>query len=257
MDDSRVFAWRNVGSTASSSAGQALRFVIAWMWSIGWSGSYMEWMREARRPCPSGWRTRMSASCRREQMSVSSRAMTTARPASRSILPPCARAARAIARASAASSRVKCMQATRYARCCSLLVDTMDCSWSYDCCSQPGERSSPRTATSLAWASGSAGRVRASICRRVTKPSPLATCFSRVPKRSTRASWSSESRRPTPGPSISIAAVTVRRSACSSTAISSGPNGAASQVMRPMPGGGPTSTSRPSMWVPASMAPER
>ena len=29
---------------ASSSAGQALRLVIAWMWSMGWSGSYMEWI---------------------------------------------------------------------------------------------------------------------------------------------------------------------------------------------------------------------
>lgn len=59
------------------------------------------------------------------------------------------------------------------------------------------------------------------------------------------------------GPSISMAAVTVLRSACSSTAISSGPKGAASQEMRPMPGGGPTSISRPSILVPASMAPER
>ena len=65
---------------ASSSAGQALRFVIAWMWSMGWSGSYIECTREASRPWPSGWRTRMSASARRAQMSVSSRAMTTARP---------------------------------------------------------------------------------------------------------------------------------------------------------------------------------
>ena len=73
---------------ASSSAGQALRLVIAWMWSMGWSGSYMEWTREDSRPWPSGWRTRMSASARREQMSVSSRAMTTARPASRSSLRP-------------------------------------------------------------------------------------------------------------------------------------------------------------------------
>ena len=31
---------------ASSSAGQALRLLIAWMWSIGWSGSYMEWISE-------------------------------------------------------------------------------------------------------------------------------------------------------------------------------------------------------------------
>ncbi|CAM5527531.1 hypothetical protein STENM327S_04124 [Streptomyces tendae] len=92
---------------ASSSAGQALRLVIAWMWSIGWSGSYMAWIREARRPWPSGWRTRMSASWRREQMSVSSRAITTARPASRSSLRPLwGRAARAMVCASAASSRL-------------------------------------------------------------------------------------------------------------------------------------------------------
>ncbi len=191
-------------------------------------------------------------------MSVNSRAMTTARPASRSSLRPAwGRDARAIAWASAESSRVKCMQATRYARCCSLLVDTIDCSWSYECWSHVSDFSSPRWATSLAWASGSAGRVRASIWMRVTKPSPLATCLSSVPKRSTRASWSSLSRRPTPGPSISIAAVTVRRSACSSTAISSGPKGAASQLMRPIPGGGPISTSRPSRCTPASMTEER
>ncbi len=48
--DSRVLAWRYVGSMASSSAGQALRFDIAWMWSIGWSGSYMEWISEDSRP---------------------------------------------------------------------------------------------------------------------------------------------------------------------------------------------------------------
>lgn len=33
---------------ASSSAGQAFRFVIAWMWSMGWSGSYIEWTSEAK-----------------------------------------------------------------------------------------------------------------------------------------------------------------------------------------------------------------
>ncbi|CAM5227022.1 hypothetical protein SALBM217S_09084 [Streptomyces griseoloalbus] len=88
-------------------AGQALRLVIAWMWSIGWSGSYMEWISEDRRLWPSGCRTRMSASWSREQMSVSSRAMTTASPASRSTLRrPWVRTARAIALASEASSRV-------------------------------------------------------------------------------------------------------------------------------------------------------
>lgn len=60
------------------------------------------------------------------------------------------------------------------------------------------------------------------------------------------------------GSSISMAAVTVLRSAWRRTAISSGPKGAASQLMRPMPGGGPTSTSRPSAArMPASMVPER
>lgn len=99
---------------ASSSAGQALRLVIAWMWSMGWSGSYIECTSEERRPWPSGWRTRMSASASRAQMSVSSRAMTTASPASLSSLRPAVgRAARAIACASEASSRVKCIQATR------------------------------------------------------------------------------------------------------------------------------------------------
>ncbi len=243
---------------ASSSAGQALRLVIAWMWSMGWSGSYMEWTREASRPWPSGWRTRMSASWRREQMSVSSRAMTTARPASRSSL-----------RAAAGGRRGPWRWPRRRARGCSA-CRRRGRRGAARCWSTPStgagrttagasgsDLASPRWATSLACASGSAGRVRASIWMRVTKPSPLATCLSRVPKRSTRASWSSESRRPTPGPSISMAAVTVLRSACSSTAISSGPKGAASQLMRPMPGGGPTSTSRPSSRVPASMAPER
>ncbi|MCO4700233.1 hypothetical protein LRR80_06338 [Streptomyces sp. RO-S4] len=92
---------------ASSSAGQALRCDIAWMWSIGWSGSYMEWISDDSLLWPSGWRTRMSASCSREQMSVSSRAMTTASPASRSTRPPpWLRMARAMVLASAARSRV-------------------------------------------------------------------------------------------------------------------------------------------------------